>query len=83
MLVREEFGVPALFMEIVIASFLARTPVKILKIGESLITKLCQVLIASFQKWNLSVSSDCRLLNETQDKTSVIEGNWNWVILMT
>lgn len=70
------FGIPALFMGIAIASFFAGTPLyRFQKPGGSPITRICQVLVASFHKWNLAVPSDSSLLYETQDKTSAIEGS--------
>jgi peptide/histidine transporter 3/4 len=36
---------------------------------------MCQVLVASFHKWNLEVPLDSSLLYETQDKHSAIEGS--------
>lgn len=70
------FGIPALFMGIAIASFFAGTPLyRFQKPGGSPITRMCQVLVASFHKWNLAVPSDSSLLYETQNKASAIEGS--------
>ncbi|CAL5430329.1 unnamed protein product [Camellia sinensis] len=77
------FGIPALFMGIAIVSFFSGTPLyRFQNPGESPLTRLCQVLVASFRKWNLEVPTDSILLYETPDKTSIIEGAGNWTIPM-
>ncbi|CAN0908203.1 Protein NRT1/ PTR FAMILY 8.3 [Linum grandiflorum] len=70
------FGVPAIFMAIAIASFFSGTPLyRYQKPGGSPITRMCQVLVASFHKWNMEVPSDYTLLYETQDQRSMVEGS--------
>ncbi|VFQ94418.1 unnamed protein product [Cuscuta campestris] len=70
------FGIPALFMALAIASFFAGTPLyRFQKPGGSPITRVCQVLVASFRKWNATVPIDSSLLYESQDKVSAIEGS--------
>ncbi|XP_049397996.1 protein NRT1/ PTR FAMILY 8.3-like [Solanum stenotomum] len=70
------FGIPAVFMSIAIASFFFGTPLyRFQKPGGSPLTRMCQVLVAAFHKWNLSVPDDCTLLYETPDKSSAIEGS--------
>ncbi|KAJ7942754.1 protein NRT1/ PTR FAMILY 8.3-like [Quillaja saponaria] len=70
------FGIPALFMGIAIASFFSGTPLyRFQKPGGSPLTRMCQVLVASFRKRNLSVPEDSTLLYEIQDKNSAIEGS--------
>lgn len=70
------FGIPALFMGIAIASFFSGTPLyRFQKPGGSPITRMCQVLVASFRKWKLEVPKDSNLLYETPDKNSAIEGS--------
>ncbi|XVF43489.1 hypothetical protein PTKIN_Ptkin02bG0044100 [Pterospermum kingtungense] len=70
------FGIPALFMGLAIASFFSGTPLyRFQKPGGSPITRVCQVLVASFHKWNLKVPKDSSLLYETGDKHSAIEGS--------
>ncbi|GMP92704.1 hypothetical protein CsSME_00042813 [Camellia sinensis var. sinensis] len=70
------FGIPALFMGIAIVSFFSGTPLyRFQNPGGSPLTRLCQVLVASFRKWNLEVPADSILLYETPDKTSAIEGS--------
>ncbi|XP_065855473.1 protein NRT1/ PTR FAMILY 8.3-like [Euphorbia lathyris] len=68
------FGIPALFMGIAIASFFSGTPLyRFQRPGGSPITRMGQVLVASFRKRNVEVPSDSSLLYETQD--SAIEGS--------
>ncbi|CAH2041405.1 unnamed protein product [Thlaspi arvense] len=43
------------------------------KPGGSPLTRMCQVLVASFHKWNIEVPEDSSLLYETH--TSAIEGS--------
>ncbi|XP_021685974.1 protein NRT1/ PTR FAMILY 8.3 isoform X2 [Hevea brasiliensis] len=70
------FGIPALFMGIAIASFFSGTTLyRFQKPGGSPITRMCQVLVASFRKRNLEVPSDSSLLYETQEGSSAIEGS--------
>ncbi|CAK7327634.1 unnamed protein product [Dovyalis caffra] len=38
-------------------------------------TRMCQVVVASFHKWNLEVPQDSSLLYETEEKHSAIEGS--------
>ncbi|KAF3618438.1 Protein NRT1/ PTR FAMILY 8.5 [Capsicum annuum] len=70
------FGIPAVFMGMAIASFFFGTPLyRFQKPGGSPLTRMCQVLVAAFRKWNLSVPDDNTLLYETPDKSSAIEGS--------
>ncbi|CAK9163709.1 unnamed protein product [Ilex paraguariensis] len=70
------FGIPALFMGVAIVSFFSGTPLyRFQKLAGSPITRMCQVLVASFRKCNLVVPSDSSLLYETPDKISAIEGS--------
>ncbi|XP_008340556.2 protein NRT1/ PTR FAMILY 8.3-like [Malus sylvestris] len=70
------FGIPTLFMGIAIFSFFSGTPLyRFQKPGGSPVTRMCQVLVASFRKWNLDVPKDSSLLYETQDKVSAIRGS--------
>ncbi|KAJ7942761.1 protein NRT1/ PTR FAMILY 8.3-like [Quillaja saponaria] len=70
------FGVPSLLMGVAIVSFFSGSPLyRFQKPGGSPITRICQVLVASFRKWNLMVPTDSSLLYETQDEYSVIEGS--------
>ncbi|XWS64019.1 hypothetical protein CRYUN_Cryun06bG0150900 [Craigia yunnanensis] len=70
------FGIPALFMGLAIASFFSGTPLyRFQKPGGSPITRMCQVLVVSFRKWNLKAPEDSGLPYETGDKHSAIEGS--------
>ncbi|KAJ6894304.1 hypothetical protein NC652_028158 [Populus alba x Populus x berolinensis] len=71
------FGIPALFMGIAIAIFFSGTPLyRFQRPAGSPITRMCQVVVASFHKRNLEVPQDISLLYETQEKHSTIEGSW-------
>ncbi|GJV71438.1 NRT1/ PTR family 8.3-like protein [Tanacetum coccineum] len=70
------FGIPALFMGVAIISFFLGSPLyRFQKPGGSPITRMCQVLVASFRKWSLPVPIDSSLLYETPDKVSAIKGS--------
>ncbi|XP_062172550.1 protein NRT1/ PTR FAMILY 8.3-like [Alnus glutinosa] len=70
------FGIPALFMAVAIASFFSGTPLyRFQKPGGSPVTRMWQVLVASFRKRNMVVPKESNLLYETQDKNSAIEGS--------
>eukprot|EP00262_Sarcandra_glabra_P012221 TRINITY_DN3106_c0_g2_i2.p1 TRINITY_DN3106_c0_g2~~TRINITY_DN3106_c0_g2_i2.p1 ORF type:complete len:585 (+),score=93.23 TRINITY_DN3106_c0_g2_i2:326-2080(+) len=70
------FGIPTLFMGLAIGSFFSGTALyRFQKPGGSPLTRLCQVLVASFRKWNIDVPSDSSLLYELPDKTSAIKGS--------
>lgn len=70
------FGIPALFMAVAIISFFSGTPLyRFQRPGGSPLTRMCQVLVASFRKRSVNVPEDSSLLYETQDKISAIEGS--------
>ncbi|XP_061994917.1 protein NRT1/ PTR FAMILY 8.3-like isoform X1 [Rosa rugosa] len=70
------FGIPALFMAVAIVSFFSGTPLyRFQRPGGSPLTRMCQVLVASFRKRSVNVPEDSSLLYETQDKISAIEGS--------
>ncbi|XP_030959939.1 protein NRT1/ PTR FAMILY 8.3-like [Quercus lobata] len=70
------FGIPAVFMGIAIASFFSGTSLyRFQRPGGSPLTRMCQVLVASFHKRDVVVPEDYALLYETQDKNSAIEGS--------
>ncbi|KAM3705603.1 hypothetical protein ACJW31_03G092700 [Castanea mollissima] len=70
------FGIPFFVMGIGIVSFFSGTAFyRFQKPGGSPLTRIFQVLVASFQKWNAVVPKDSSLLYETQDKTSAIKGS--------
>lgn len=70
------FGIPTLFMGLAIGSFFTGTALyRFQKPGGSPITRMCQVVVASFRKWNVDIPRDSSLLYELPDKTSAIEGS--------
>lgn len=70
------FGIPTALMGVCIASLLIGTPLyRFQKPGGSPLTRICQVLVASFRKRNLKVLVDNSPLHETQDRSSAIEGS--------
>ena len=67
------FCIPSLFMGLATVAFLFGTPrYRFQKPGGSPITRMCQVVVASFRKRNLDVPVDSSLLYETSDR---IEGS--------
>ncbi|KAF8398841.1 hypothetical protein HHK36_014704 [Tetracentron sinense] len=63
-------------MGITIASFFSGTPLyRFQKPRGSPLTRMCQVLVASFRKWNVEVPHDSSLLYELPDKNSAIKGS--------
>ncbi|XVF02961.1 hypothetical protein REPUB_Repub04eG0219400 [Reevesia pubescens] len=70
------FGIPALSMGLANGSFFSDAALyRFQGPGGSPITRICQVLVASFRKWNLKVPEDSSLLYETVDKNSAIQGS--------
>ncbi|XP_071735747.1 protein NRT1/ PTR FAMILY 8.3-like [Rutidosis leptorrhynchoides] len=70
------FAIPAFFMGVAIVSFFLGTPLyRFQKPGGSPITRMCQVLVASFRKRNLPLPIDSSLLFETPYKVSAIGGS--------
>jgi len=70
------FGIPTVAMGIAVCSFFSGTRLyRHQKPGGSPLTRIAQVLVASFRKWNISVPYDKSGLYEVQDKESVIEGS--------
>ncbi|KAH0851881.1 LOW QUALITY PROTEIN: hypothetical protein HID58_090969, partial [Brassica napus] len=70
------FGIPTVFMGLAIVSFFFGTPLyRFQKPGGSPITRISQVVVASFRKSTLKVPEDAALLYETQDKNSAIAGS--------
>ncbi|XP_045824159.1 protein NRT1/ PTR FAMILY 8.3-like isoform X1 [Trifolium pratense] len=70
------FGIPTLFMGLAIGSFFLGTPLyRFQKPGGSPITRIFQVVVASFRKRHLVVPEDSSLLYETPDKRSAILGS--------
>ncbi|EEE59822.1 hypothetical protein OsJ_12376 [Oryza sativa Japonica Group] len=70
------FGIPTIFMGLAIISFFSGTSLyRFQKPGGSPITRVCQVVVASFRKWNVHVPEDSSRLYELPDGASAIEGS--------
>ncbi|CAI9106917.1 OLC1v1006164C1 [Oldenlandia corymbosa var. corymbosa] len=70
------FGVPAAAMAIAVVSFFSGTRIyRYQKPGGSPLTRLCQVVVASFRKNHVAVPADESLLYEAQDEKSAIVGS--------
>ncbi|KAF5200834.1 NRT1/ PTR FAMILY 8.3 [Thalictrum thalictroides] len=70
------FGIPTVFMGLAIGSFFMGTPLyRFQKPGGSPLTRMCQVVVASFCKLNVEIPQDCSLLYELPDKLSAIKGS--------
>ncbi|KAI3982677.1 hypothetical protein MKX01_031551 [Papaver californicum] len=66
------FGIPTLFMALAIGSFFSGTPLyRFQKPGGSPLTRMCQVLVATFRKWNVEVPHDTSLLYELQEGSAI------------
>ncbi|KAL3518094.1 hypothetical protein ACH5RR_020683 [Cinchona calisaya] len=67
------FGIPAVAMGIAVVSFFSGTRIYRYQIpGGSPLTRLCQVLVASFRKYNVPLPADKSLLYEVADEKCVI-----------
>ena len=70
------FGIPAIAMAVAVTFFFSATRLyRNQKPGGSPLTRLCQVLVASFRKLRLVVPADKSLLYETADAESNIRGS--------
>lgn len=70
------FGIPAVTMAIAIVSFFSGTRLyRNQKPGGSPLTRICQVLVASFRKFKVNVPEEKSLLYETTDAESAITGS--------
>lgn len=70
------FGIPAIAMAIAVVSFFSGTKLfRYQKPGGSPLTRICQVLVASFRKQKVEVPADKSLLHETADAESNIKGS--------
>ncbi|XP_061963003.1 protein NRT1/ PTR FAMILY 8.1-like isoform X1 [Populus nigra] len=70
------FGIPAIAMAIAVASFFSGTRLfRYQKPGGSPLTRICQVLVATFRKKKVEVPADKALLYETADAESNIKGS--------
>ncbi|GAA0155306.1 hypothetical protein Leryth_020470 [Lithospermum erythrorhizon] len=70
------FGIPAVAMALAIVFFFAGTKLyRFQKPGGSPFTRIIQVVVASFRKFNVKTPSDGTQLYETSDEMSVIRGS--------
>ncbi|KAJ6871306.1 hypothetical protein NC652_036849 [Populus alba x Populus x berolinensis] len=70
------FGIPAVAMAIAVVSFFSGTPLyRNQRLGGSPLTRMCQVLVASFRKFRVEVPDDKSLLFETADHESAVMGS--------
>lgn len=70
------FGIPAVTMAIAVVSFFSGTRLyRNQKPGGSPLTRISQVLVASFRKFKVNVPEDKSLLYETTDAESAITGS--------
>lgn len=70
------FGVPTVAMAIAVVFFFAGSKLyRIQKPGGSPLTRIFQVIVASFRKMHVQVPSDKSLLHETADEESDIQGS--------
>ncbi|XP_030447509.1 protein NRT1/ PTR FAMILY 8.1-like [Syzygium oleosum] len=70
------FAIPAAAMAIAVCTFFSGTRLyRNQKPGGSPLTRLCQVVVASFRKYRVEVPADKSLLYETADAESVIKGS--------
>ncbi|KAK9029200.1 hypothetical protein V6N11_026321 [Hibiscus sabdariffa] len=70
------FGIPAIAMAVAVAFFFSGTRLyRNQKPGGSPLTRLCQVVVASFRKLRVAIPADKSLLYETVDAESNIRGS--------
>ncbi|XVF55127.1 hypothetical protein PTKIN_Ptkin06aG0011300 [Pterospermum kingtungense] len=70
------FGIPAVAMAIAVASFFSGTRLyRNQRPGGSPLTRICQVVVASFRKARVQVPADKSLLYETADEESAVKGS--------
>lgn len=70
------FGIPAVAMAIAVAFFFSGTCLyRNQRPGGSPVTRVCQVIAASFRKYKTEVPADKSLLYETSDAESAIKGS--------
>lgn len=70
------FGIPAAAMAIAVCTFFSGTRLyRNQKPGGSPLTRLCQVVVASFRKYRVEVPADKSQLYETADAESAIKGS--------
>lgn len=70
------FGIPAVAMAVAVVSFFSGTKLyRNQKPAGSPLTRLCQVMVASWRKYSVQVPEDKSLLYETADTESAIVGS--------
>ncbi|KAJ4704493.1 protein NRT1/ PTR FAMILY 8.1-like [Melia azedarach] len=70
------FGIPAVAMAIAVVSFFSGSRLyRIQKPGGSPLTRILQVIVASFRKANVQAPADKSLLYETSDEECAIQGS--------
>lgn len=70
------FGIPAVAMAIAVLSFFSGTKLYRNQMpGGSPITRICQVIVASFRKFKVDVPKDKSLLYEREDEESAVIGS--------
>ncbi|KAM5560354.1 protein NRT1/ PTR FAMILY 8.1-like [Rosa sericea] len=70
------FGIPAVAMALAVVSFFSGTRLyRNLRPGGSPLTRICQVVVASFRKYKEQVPRDKSLLFETADEESAVKGS--------
>lgn len=70
------FGIPAVAMALAVVSFFSGTRLyRNQRPGGSPLTRICQVVVASFRKYKENVPRDKSLLYETADEESVVKGS--------
>ncbi|KAJ4704492.1 Protein NRT1/ PTR FAMILY 8.1-like [Melia azedarach] len=70
------FGIPAVAMAIAVVSFFSGSRLyRHQRPGGSPLTRICQVLVASFRKFPVKVPADKSLLYETADEESAVTGS--------
>ncbi|CAM8958553.1 unnamed protein product [Rhodiola kirilowii] len=70
------FGIPAVTMAIAVVSFFSGTRIyRNQKPGGSPVTRICQVVVASFRKFHVKLPDDKTVLYERPDTESAIQGS--------
>ncbi|KAL6953963.1 hypothetical protein U1Q18_042479 [Sarracenia purpurea var. burkii] len=70
------FGIPAVAMAVAVVSFFSGTRLyRNQRPGGSPLTRICQVLVASFRKFSVQVPDDKSLLYETAEEESAVRGS--------
>ncbi|CAN6320786.1 unnamed protein product [Urochloa humidicola] len=70
------FATPTIFMALAISFFFVPTNMyRFQTPGGSPLTRVCQVVIAAFRKWQIDVPHDMSLLYEVDGQASAIEGS--------